>query len=85
MSVKYSKTKDFGAKMRKTRKLSNKMFKLVSTTKYKSLAKTKAELIRGRGKLARVIKITKGGKAMYGIYSHGRGVSYKARLRRLAR
>ena len=35
MAVKYSKTRDFGAKGRKTRKLGNKMFTLHSTYKYK--------------------------------------------------
>lgn len=85
MAVKYSKQRDFGAKMRKTRKLGNKMFKLVSTTKFKRLAKAKAEMIRGRGKLARVVKITKAGKPMYGVYSHGRGTGYKARAKRFLR
>tara|TARA_Y100000004_G_C8917952_1_gene414005 strand:- start:631 stop:888 length:258 start_codon:yes stop_codon:yes gene_type:complete len=85
MAVKYSKERDFGAKMRKTRKLGNKMFRLVSTTKFKRLAKAKAEMIRGRGKLARVVKITRGGKAMYGVYSHGRGTGYKARAKRMFR
>jgi len=83
--VKYSKQKDFGSKGRKTRKLGNKMFRLVSSTKYKRLAKTKAELIRGRGKLARVVKITQGGKTMYGVYSHGSGTGYRARVKRILR
>jgi hypothetical protein len=85
MAVKYSKQRDFGAKMRKTRKLGNKMFRLVSTSQFKRLAKAKAEMIRGRGKLARVVKITQGGKTMYGVYSHGRGTGYKARAKRFLR
>jgi len=71
MAVKYSKVRDFGAKGRKTRKLGNKMFTLSSTTKYKKIAKAKASLIRKSGKLARVVKITRGGKTMYGVYKHG--------------
>tara|TARA_R100000231_G_scaffold33800_2_gene29720 strand:+ start:3838 stop:4101 length:264 start_codon:yes stop_codon:yes gene_type:complete len=87
MAVKYSKERDFGAKGRKTRKLGNKMFKLVSMTKFKALAKSRAEIIRGRGKLARVVKMTKGGKTMYGVYSHGRrgSIGYRKRLARLSR
>jgi hypothetical protein len=85
MAVKYSKTRDFGAKGRKTRKLGNKMFTKVGVSKYKRLAKAKAELIRGRGKSARVVKETIKGKTMYGIYSHGRGTGYRARAKRLLR
>tara|TARA_R110002012_G_scaffold13216_3_gene57155 strand:+ start:793 stop:1308 length:516 start_codon:yes stop_codon:yes gene_type:complete len=72
MAVKYSKQRDFGAKGRKTKKLGNKMFKLVSTTSSKLLAKGKARLVRSRGKLARVVKMTKMGKVVYGVYSHSR-------------
>ena len=83
MAVKYSKQRDFGAKGRKTRKLGNKIFRIVSTSKYKRLAKAKAEMIRGRGKLARVVKITQGGKTMYGVYSHGKGTGYRKRVKRI--
>ena len=85
MAVKYSKTRDFGAKDRKTRKLGNKMFTLHSTYKYKRIAKAKAEFIRGEGRLARVVKITINGKVRYGVYKHGRGTSYKARFKRFKR
>mgnify|MGYP003636961746 CR=1 FL=1 len=81
--VKYSKTKDFGAKMRKTRKLGKKMFRLVATSKFKKIAKTRAEFLRGKGKLARVVKITQGGKSMYGVYSHGSGTGYRKRVKRI--
>ena len=72
MAVKYSKQRDFGAKGRKTRKLGKKMFRLVSTTRSKLMAKAKARLIRSKGKLARVVKMTKMGRVVYGVYSHSR-------------
>ena len=72
MAVKYSKQRDFGAKGRKTRKLGKKMFKLVSTTRSKLMAKAKARIIRSKGKLARVVKMTKMGRMVYGVYSHSR-------------
>jgi len=85
MAVKYSKQRDFGAKGRKSRKLGNKIFTKVGASKYKKLAKAKAEMIRGRGKLARVVKETINGKVMYGVYSHGRGTGYRARAKRFLR
>ena len=72
MAVKYSKERDFGAKGRKTRKLGNKMFRLVSTTRSKLMAKAKARMIRSKGKLARVVKMTKMGRVVYGVFSHSR-------------
>lgn len=72
MAVKYSKQRDFGAKGRKTRKLGNKMFRLVSTTRSKLMAKAKARMIRSKGKLARVVKMTKMGRVVYGVFSHSR-------------
>lgn len=72
MAVKYSKERDFGAKGRKTRKLGKKMFRLVSTTRSKLMAKAKARMIRSKGKLARVVKMTKMGRMVYGVYSHSR-------------
>ena len=40
-------------------------------------------MIRGRGKSARVVKITQGGKTMYGVYSHGKGTGYRKRVKRI--
>tara|TARA_R100001086_G_C11754287_1_gene236256 strand:+ start:208 stop:750 length:543 start_codon:yes stop_codon:yes gene_type:complete len=87
MAVKYSKQRDFGAKGRKSRKLGNKMFTKVSTSKFKRIAKARAEMIRGRGKLARVVKETVNGKVVYGVYSHGKrgSIGYRKRLKRLTR
>lgn len=71
MAVKYSKTRDFGAKGRKTRKLGNKMFTLRRKYKLKSQAQKSAKSFRGyrpsgRSYLVRVVKLTKG----YGVYTH---------------
>ena len=73
MAVKYSKTRDFGAKNRKQRKLGNKMFTLAGTYRMKAQAKLKAKMVRSEGKMARVVKMTKNGKVVYGVYKHGRG------------
>ena len=67
MAVKYSKTRDFGAKGRKTRKLGNKMFTKRTEFSTKSLAKKSAERRRKQGQLARVVKLKKG----YGVFTHG--------------
>ena len=72
MAVKYSKTRDFGAKNRKQRKLGNKMFTLAGTYRMKAQAKLKAKIIRSEGKMARVVKMSKGGKIVYGVYKHNR-------------
>jgi len=72
MAVKYSKTRDFGAKNRKQRKLGNKMFTLAGTYRLKTRAKLKARLVRSEGKMARVVKMTKGGTVVYGVYKHNR-------------
>jgi len=71
MAVKYSKTRDFGAKDRKTRKLGNKMFTLRIKAKTKASAKKHAKKLRayrvsGRSYFVRVVKLTKG----YGVYTH---------------
>jgi hypothetical protein len=72
MAVKYSKTRDFGAKNRKQRKLGNKMFTLHGLYRLKAQAKLKAKIIRSEGKMARVVKMTKMGKVVYGVYKHNR-------------
>jgi hypothetical protein len=66
MAVKYSKTRDFGAKGRKSRKLGKKMFTKKSVHKLKSSAKRKAAAWRKKGYSARVVKMTRG----YGVYTH---------------
>jgi len=73
MAVKYSKTPDFGAKGRKTRKLGDKMFRLHGVYRSKTQAKLVAKMIRSEGKMSRVVAITKSGKLRYGVYKHGRG------------
>lgn len=66
MAVKYSTTKDFGVKGRKTLKLGNKMFTKKSTHRLKSIAKKKAISWRKKGYIVRVVKLTKS----YGVYTH---------------
>ena len=66
MAVKYSKTRDFGAKGRKSRKLGKKMFTKRSTHKLKSSAKWMATAWRKKGYSAIVVKMTRG----YGVYTH---------------
>ena len=72
MAVKYSKVRDFGAKGRKTRKLGGKFFTLYAKYRMKSQAKLKAKIIRSEGKMARVVKMTVGGRPYYGVYKRGR-------------
>ena len=66
MAVKYSTTRDFGAKGRKSLKLGKKMFTKKSVHRLKSLAKKRASSWRKKGYIARVVKLTKG----YGVYTH---------------
>ena len=66
MAVKYSKTRDFGAKGRKSLKIGKKMMTKKSTHRLKSLAKKRASAWRKKGYIARVVKLTKG----YGVYTH---------------
>ena len=66
MAVKYSKTKDFGAKGRKSRKMGKKIWTKKSTHKLKSNAKSRASAWRKKGYIARVVKMTRG----YGVYTH---------------
>ena len=70
--AKYSKTRDFGAKNRKQRKLGNKMFTLHGLYRLKAQAKLRAKILRSEGKMARVVKMTKMGKVVYGVYKHNR-------------
>ena len=68
MAVKYSKTRDFGAKGRKSLKLGRKMFTKKSVHKLKSNAKKRASAWRKKGYSAIVVKLTRG----YGVYTHTR-------------
>tara|TARA_R110002020_G_scaffold379412_4_gene590604 strand:+ start:539 stop:772 length:234 start_codon:yes stop_codon:yes gene_type:complete len=75
MAVKYSKQRDFGAKGRKTRKMGKKIWTIRRTYKLKSQAQKFAKSLRsarvsGRSYMARVVKITRGGKVRYGVYTH---------------
>tara|TARA_R110002012_G_scaffold130252_2_gene282679 strand:+ start:40 stop:273 length:234 start_codon:yes stop_codon:yes gene_type:complete len=76
MAVKYSKTRDFGAKGRKTRKLGNKMFTLRKVFTRKGDAKVQANAWKygtgGKKMNVRVVKITRYGKVRYGVYTHGK-------------
>ena len=65
MAVKYSKVRDFGAKDRKTRKMSNKMWTLRRVYRTKTIAKETAQRYRAKGWLARVIKSVDKGWAVY--------------------
>lgn len=65
MAVKYSKQRDFGAKDRKTRKMSNKMWTLRKVYRIKRNAKNTAKRYRAKGWLARVIKSVDKGWAVY--------------------
>jgi hypothetical protein len=38
----------------------------------KAQAKLKAKMVRSEGKMARVVKMTKGGRVVYGVYKHNR-------------
>ena len=66
MAVKYSKTRDFGAKGRKSLKIGKGMWTKRSTHRLKSNAKKRASAWRKKGYMARVVKLTRG----YGVYTH---------------
>ena len=72
MAVKYSKTRDFGAKGRKTRKMGKKIWTKSKAFKFKSDAKTYAKNVRKKGKLARVVtqKSTRSTNQRYIVYTH---------------
>jgi len=66
MARKYSKTRDFRAKRRKSRKIEGQFWTHRGNYSLKSNATKRAKTLRKKGLKARIVKITKG----YGVYSH---------------